>query len=160
MKKILILSFLFLSFNAFGEDWNPWSSIKKNSDDYNIESIIVNSKNIGAAKIVKKIEGMGIKNFVMKRILIISFFFLSFYAFGEDWNPWSSTKKNSDDLIIKSIIVNSKNIGVARIFKENEGIENCDVSKPITAEEIEEVKKLDDKKCILWFDGTKFCVFK
>ena len=26
--------------------------------------------------------------------------------------------------------------------------------------EIEEMKKLDDKKCILWFDGTKFCVFK
>ena len=68
MKKILTIPFLFLSFNVFGEaihDWNPWSSIKKNSDDYNIESIIVNSKNIGAAKIVKKIEGMGIKNFDM-----------------------------------------------------------------------------------------------
>ena len=97
----------------------------------------------------------------MKKILIISFFFLSFNAFGEaiqDWNPWSSTKKNSDDLIIKSIIVNSKNIGAARILFE--GIENFDVSKPITAEEIEEMKNHDDKKCILWFDGTKFCVFK
>ena len=99
----------------------------------------------------------------MKKILIISFFFLSFNALGEaihDWNPWSSIKKNSDDLIIKSIIVNSKNIGSAKIFKENEGIKNLDVSKPITAEEIEEIKKLDDKKCIFWFDGTKFCVFK
>ena len=96
----------------------------------------------------------------MKKILIISFLFLSFNAFGEDWNPWSSIKKNSDDLIIKSIIVNSKNIGSAKIFKENEGIKNLDVSKPITAEEIEEIKKLDDKKCIFWFDGTKFCVFK
>ena len=94
----------------------------------------------------------------MKKILIISFFFLSFNAFGEDWNPWSSIKKNSDDLIIKSIIVNSKNIGAARILFE--GIENFDVSKPITAEEIEEIKNRDDKKCILWFDGTKFCVFK
>ena len=94
----------------------------------------------------------------MKKILIISFFFLSFNALGEaihDWNPWSSIKKNSDDLIIKSIIVNSKNIGAARILFE--GIENFDVSKPITAEEI---KNRDDKKCILWFDGTKFCVFK
>ena len=27
-------------------------------------------------------------------------------------------------------------------------------------EEIEEMKNRDDKKCILWFDGTKFCVFK
>ena len=82
----------------------------------------------------------------MKKILIISFFFLSFNALGEaihDWNPWSSIKKNSDDLIIKSIIVNSSNIGAARIFKENEEINN-----------------LDSKKCILWFDGTKFCVFK
>ena len=108
----------------------------------------------------------------MKKILIISFLFLSFNAFGEDWNPWSSTKKNSDDLIIKSIIVNSKNIGAARIlfegienfdtriFKDINGIENLDVSKPITAEEIEEIKNHDDKKCILWFDGTKFCVFK
>ena len=94
----------------------------------------------------------------MKKILIISFFFLSFNAFGEDWNPWSSTKKNSDDLIIKSIIVHSSNIGAARILFE--GIENFDVSKPITAEEIEEMKNRDDKKCILWFDGTKFCVFK
>ena len=97
----------------------------------------------------------------MKKILIISFLFLSFNAFGEaihDWNPWSSIKKNSDDLIIKSIIVNSKNIGAARILFE--GIENFDVSKPITAEEIEEIKNRDDKKCILWFDGTKFCVFK
>ena len=96
----------------------------------------------------------------MKKILIISFLFLSFSAFGEDWNPWSSIKKNSDDLIIKSIIVNSSNIGDAKIFKENEGIENLDVSKPITAEEIEEIKYLDNKKCILWFYGTKFCVFK
>ena len=96
----------------------------------------------------------------MKKILIIFFLSLSFNAFGEDWNPWSSIKKNSDDLIIKSIIVNSKNIGSAKIFKENEGIKNFDVSKPITAEEIEEMKNRDDKKCILWFDGTKFCVFK
>ena len=96
----------------------------------------------------------------MKKILIISFLFLSFNAFGEDWNPWSSIKKNSDDLIIKSIIVNSSNIGDAKIFKENEEIENFDVSKPIFAEEIEEMKNRDDKKCILWFDGTKFCVFK
>ena len=108
----------------------------------------------------------------MKKILIISFLFLSFNAFGEDWNPWSSIKKNSDDLIIKSIIVNSKNIGAARIlfegienfdtriFKDIKGIKNLDVSKPITAEEIEEMKNRDDKKCILWFDGTKFCVFK
>ena len=108
----------------------------------------------------------------MKKILIISFLFLSFNAFGEDWNPWSSIKKNSDDLIIKSIIVNSKNIGAARIlfegienfdtriFKDIKGIENLDVSKPITAEEIEEIKNHDDKKCIFWFDGTKFCVFK
>ena len=94
----------------------------------------------------------------MKKIIIISFLFLSFNAFGEDYNPWSSIKKNSDDLNIKSIIVNSKNIGAARILFE--GIENFDVSKPITAEEIEEIKNLDDKKCIIWFDGTKFCVFK
>ena len=99
----------------------------------------------------------------MKKILIISFLFLSFNVFGEaiqDWNPWSSIKKNLDDLNIKSIIVKSSNIGAARIFKENEGIENLDVSKPITAEEIEGMKNHDDKKCILWFDGTKFCVFK
>ena len=108
----------------------------------------------------------------MKKILIISFLFLSFNAFGEDWNLWSSIKKNSDDLIIKSIIVNSKNIGAARIlfegienfdtriFKDIKGIENLDVSKPITAEEIEEIKNHDDKKCIFWFDGTKFCMFK
>ena len=96
----------------------------------------------------------------MKKILIIPFLFLSFNAFGEDWNPWSSIKKNSDDLIIKSIIVNSKNIGAARIFKDIKGIKNFDVSKPITAEEIEEMKNHDDKKCILWFDGTEFCVFK
>ena len=108
----------------------------------------------------------------MKKILIISFLFLSFNAFGEDWNPWSSTKKNLDNLIIKSIIVNQKNIGAARIlfegienfdtriFKDIKGIENLDVSKPITAEEIEEMKNHDDKKCIFWFDGTKFCVFK
>ena len=99
----------------------------------------------------------------MKKILIISFFFLSFNAFGEaiqDWNPWSSIKKNSDDLIIKSIIVNSKNIGAARIFKDIKGIKNFDMSSPITTKEIEEMKNRDDKKCILWFDGTKFCVFK
>ena len=97
----------------------------------------------------------------MKKILIISFLFLSFNALGEaihDWNPWSSIKKNLDDINIKSIIVHSSNIGAARILFE--GIENFDVSKPLTAEEIEEIKNLDDKKCIFWFDGTKFCVFK
>ena len=82
----------------------------------------------------------------MKKILILSFLFLSFNACGEDWNPWSSIKKNSDDLIIKSIIVHSSNIGAARILFE--GIENFDVSKPLTAEEIEEMKNRDDKKCI------------
>ena len=99
----------------------------------------------------------------MKKILIISFLFLSFNAFGEaiqDWNPWSSIKKNSYDLNLKSIIVKSSNIGAARIFNDIKGIKNLDVSKPITAEEIEEMKNRDDKKCILWFDGTKFCVFK
>ena len=98
-----------------------------------------------------------------KLIFIISFLFLSFNVFGEaiyDWNPWSSIKKNSDNLNIKSIIVKSSNIGAARIVKEIEGIENFDVSKPIFANEIEEIKNLDDKKCILWFDGTEFCVFK
>ena len=113
MKKILLISFLFLSFNAFGEaiqDWNPWSSIKKNSDDLNIKSIIVKSSNIGAARIVKDFKGI-----------------------------------NNFD---------------TRIFKDIKGIENLDVSKPITAEEIEEMKNRDDKKCIFWFDGTKFCVFK
>ena len=97
----------------------------------------------------------------MKKILIISFLFLSFNAFGQaiqDYNPWSSIKKNLEDINIKSIIVHSSNIGAARILFE--GIENFDVSKPLTAEEIEEIKNLDDKKCILWFDGTKFCVFK
>ena len=97
----------------------------------------------------------------MKKILIIPFLFLSFNAFGQaiqDWNPWSSIKKNLDDLNIKSIIVHSSNIGAARILFE--GIENFDVSKPITAKEIEEMKNRDNKKCILWFDGTKFCVFK
>ena len=96
----------------------------------------------------------------MKKILLISFLFLSFNAFGEaiqDWNPWSSIKKNSYDLNLKSIIVNSSNIGAARIVKEIKGIKNF---APITTKEIEEMKKLDDKKCILWFDGTKFCVFK
>ena len=99
----------------------------------------------------------------MKKILIISFLFLSFNAFGEaihDWNPWSSIKKNLDDLNIKSIIVKSSNIGAARIVKEIEGIKNFDMSSPITTKEIEEMKNLDNKKCILWFDGTKFCVFK
>ena len=99
----------------------------------------------------------------MKKILIISFLFLSFNAFGQaiqDYNPWSSIKKNLDDLNIKSIIVKSSNIGSARIVKKIEGIENLDVSKPIFAEEIEEIKNRDNKKCILWFDGTKFCVFK
>ena len=110
MKKILIISFLFLSLNAFGEDWNPWSSIKKNSYDLNLKSIIVKSSNIGAARIFNDIKGI----------------------------------KNFD----------------TRIFKDIKGIKNFDVSKPITAEEIEEMKNRDDKKCILWFDGTQFCVFK
>ena len=82
----------------------------------------------------------------MKKILIVSFLFLSFNAFGEtiqDWNPWSSIKKNLGNLNIKSIIVKSSNISAARIVKEIEGIKN-----------------FDDKKCIFWFDGTKFCVFK
>ena len=96
----------------------------------------------------------------MKTILIISFLFLPFNAFGEDWNPWSSIKKNSDNLIIKSIIVHSKNIGTAKIIRENGGIADLDISKPTFAEEIEEIKNLDNKKCILWFDGTEFCVFK
>ena len=99
----------------------------------------------------------------MKKILIISFLFLSFNVFGEaihDWNPWSSIKKNLDDINIKSIIVNSKNIGAARIVKKIEGIENLDISKPITVKEIEEINNHDNKKCILWFDGTKFCLFK
>ena len=82
----------------------------------------------------------------MKKILIISFLFLPFNVFGEsiqDWNPWSSIKKNLDDYNIKSIVVKSSNIGAAKIA----GI-------------IEENKNTDNKKCILWFDGTKFCVFK
>ena len=56
----------------------------------------------------------------------------------------------------------SSNIGSAKIVKKIEGmrIKNFDVSKPITAKEIKGIKNLDNKKCILWFDGTEFCVFK
>ena len=95
----------------------------------------------------------------MKKILIVSFLFLSFNAFGEtiqDWNPWSSIKKNLGDLNIKSIIVKSSNIGSARIVKKIEGIENLDVSKPIFAEEIEEIKNRDNKKCISCHHGFSF----
>ena len=56
--------------------------------------------------------------------------------------------------------MNSSNIGAARIVKKIEGIINFDMSSPINAKEIEEIKNPDNKKCILWFDGTKFCVFK
>ena len=82
----------------------------------------------------------------MKKILIVSLLFLSFNVFGEsiqDWNPWSSIKKNLDDYNIKSIVVKSSNIGAAKI-----------------ARIIEETKNTNNKKCILWFDDTKFCVFK
>ena len=82
----------------------------------------------------------------MKKILIISFLFLPFNVFGEsiqDWNPWSQIENNLDDYNIKSIIIKSSNIGAAKIS----GI-------------IEETKNTNNKKCILWFDGTKFCVFK
>jgi len=82
----------------------------------------------------------------MKKILIISFLFLPFNVFGEsiqDWNPWSQIENNLDDYNIKSIIIKSSNIGAAKI-----------------SEIIEETKNTNNKKCILWFDGTKFCVFK
>ena len=48
----------------------------------------------------------------------------------------------------------------ARIVKEKEGIKNFDMSSPIFIKDIEEIKNIDNKKCILWFDGAKFCVFK
>ena len=78
----------------------------------------------------------------MKKILIISFFFLSFNVFGEtiqDWNPWVLVEKDFGN---KIIIVKSSDIGSPKIYKIIEGIKN------------------DYKKCIIWFDGTKFCMFK
>jgi len=56
--------------------------------------------------------------------------------------------------------VKSSNIGAAKIVKEIEEIKNFDMSAPITIKEIEEIKNRDNKRCIFWFDDTKFCVFK
>jgi len=70
------------------------------------------------------------------------------------WTGWvvtSSTaeaegKQMAKEAVLENLVpicVESSNIGAAKIAKKIEGIKN-----------------LDNKKCILWFDGTKFCVFK
>ena len=70
-------------------------------------------------------------------------------------------EKNLNELITNMSEIQNKGLNVKQItYKlKSLGIKTIEI-KEMDIAKIEEMKKHDNKKCILWFDGTKFCVFK
>ena len=85
-----------------------------------------------------------VKIFVISFLVLLSAYLFYFFLFGERGLVHYYQLKNQNDTLSNDLFVieeNNRNFYI--IPKVKEGIEN-----------------LDNKNCFLWFDGTKFCVFK
>jgi hypothetical protein len=82
--------------------------------------------------------------FVISFLVLLSAYLFYFFLFGERGLVQYYQLKNQNDTLSNDFfVIEENNRNFYTIPKVKEGIE-----------------KLDNKNCFLWFDGTKFCVFK
>ena len=95
-----------------------------------------------------------VKILVISFLVLLSVYLFYFLLFGERGIIQYYKLKNQNEILSNKIFdLREKQ----KIFNEKWGPIEKDKIIPKVKEGIE---NLDNKKCFLWFDGTKFCVFK
>ena len=95
-----------------------------------------------------------VKIFVISFLVLLSAYLFYFLLFGERGIIQYYKLKNQNEILSNKIFdLREKQ----KILNEKWGPIEKDKIIPKVKEGIE---NLDNKKCFLWFDGTKFCVFK
>ena len=90
-----------------------------------------------------------VKIFVISFLVLLSAYLFYFLLFGERGLIQYYQLKNQNEILSNKIFdLREKQ----KIFNEKWG--------PIEKNKQRKIENLDNKKCFLWFDGTKFCVFK
>ena len=89
------------------------------------------------------------KIFVISFLVLLSSYLFYFLLFGERGLIQYYQLKNQNEILSNQLFdLREKQ----KIFNEKWG--------PIEKNKQRKIENLDNKKCFLWFDGTKFCVFK
>ena len=95
-----------------------------------------------------------VKIFVISFLVLLSAYLFYFFLFGERGLLHYYKLKNQNEILSNKIFdLREKQ----KILNEKWGPIEKDKIIPKVKEGIE---NLDNKNCFLWFDGTKFCVFK
>ena len=90
-----------------------------------------------------------VKIFVISFLVLLSVYLFYFLLFGERGIIQYYKLKNQNEILSNKIFdLREKQ----KIFNEKWG--------PIEKNKQKKIENLDNKKCFLWYDGTKFCVFK
>ena len=90
-----------------------------------------------------------VKIFVISFLVLLSVYLFYFLLFGERGIIQYYKLKNQNEILSNKLFdLREKQ----KIFNEKWG--------PIEKNKQRKIENLDNKKCFLWFDGTKFCVFK
>ena len=91
-----------------------------------------------------------VRIFVISFLVLLSAYLFYFFLFGERGLIHYYKLKNQNEILSNQLFdLREKN---QKILNEKWG--------PIEKDKQRKIEKLDSKKCFLWFDGTKFCVFK
>ena len=90
-----------------------------------------------------------VKIFIISFLVLLSSYLFYFLLFGERGLIQYYQLKNQNEILSNQLFdLREKQ----KIFNEKWG--------PIEKNKQRKIENLDNKKCFLWFDGTKFCVFK
>ena len=110
-----------------------------------------------------------VKIFVISFLVLLSVYLFYFLLFGERGIIQYYKLKNQNEILSNKLIdlrekyqkiLNEKWGPIEKNKLENFDFEESDKNFYIIPKVKEGIEKLDNKNCFLWFDGTKFCVFK
>ena len=110
-----------------------------------------------------------VKIFVISFLVLFSFYLFYFLLFGERGFVHYYQLKNQNEILSNKLfdlrernqkILNEKWGPIEKDKLEKFDFKENDKNFYIIPKVKEGIENLDNKKCFLWFDGTKFCVFK
>lgn len=91
-----------------------------------------------------------VRIFIISFLVLFSVYFFYFLLFGERGYVHYYKLKNQNEILSNQLFDLREKY--QKILNEKWG--------PIEKNKLRKFEKLDNKKCILWSDDTKFCVFK
>ena len=101
-----------------------------------------------------------VKIFIISFLVLFSVYFFYFLLFGERGYVHYYKLKNQNEILSNKIFDLREKNQIEREKLEKFDFEKNDKNFYIIPKVKEGIENLDNKNCFLWFDGTKFCVFK